>query len=45
LKLRKHNRRRVMDHAFRLLRKAYKIIYVRQLMRNRKEVTLYLRKF
>ena len=44
LKLREHNRRRVMDHAFRILRKAYKIIHVRQLVNNRQEVTLFLRK-
>ncbi len=44
LKLRQHNRRRVMDHSFRLLRKQYKIIRVRQLVSNRKEVTLFLRK-
>jgi len=44
LKLRMRNTRRVMDHSFRILRKAYKIIYVRQLVNNRKEVTLFLRK-
>ena len=42
LKLRLRNPRRVMDHAFRILRKAYKIIRVRQLVSNRKEVTLFL---
>lgn len=36
--------RPVMDHAFRVLRKAYKIIRVRQLVSNRKEVTLFLRR-
>jgi len=45
LKLRQRNRRRVMDHALRILRKAYKIIRVRQLASNRREVTLFLRKF
>jgi 23S rRNA (cytidine2498-2'-O)-methyltransferase len=44
LKLRLRNPRRVMDHAFRILRKAYKIIRVRQLVSNRKEVTLFLRR-
>lgn len=44
LKLRDHNRRRIMDHAFRLLRQAYKIIRVRQLVSNRNEVTLFLRR-
>ena len=44
LKLREHNRRRVMDHALRILRKTYKIIRIRQLVSNRREVTLYLRK-
>lgn len=44
LKLRQHNRRRRMDHSFRILRKAYRIISVRQLVSNRKEVTLFLRK-
>lgn len=44
LKLRMHCPRRVMDHAFRILRKAYRIIYVRQLVSNRKEVTLFLRR-
>jgi 23S rRNA (cytidine2498-2'-O)-methyltransferase len=44
LKLRLRNPRRLMDHAFRLLRKEYKIIRVRQLVGNRKEVTLFLRR-
>lgn len=44
LKLRMRQPQRVMDHAFRILRKAYKIIYVRQLVSNRQEVTLYLRR-
>ncbi len=43
LKLRLRNPRRVMDHAFRLLRKRYRIVRVRQLVSNRKEVTLLLR--
>lgn len=43
LKLRGHNHERVMDHTFRLLRKVYKIIRVRQLVSNRHEVTLFLR--
>jgi 23S rRNA (cytidine2498-2'-O)-methyltransferase len=44
LKLRHRNEQRVMDHAFRILRKAYKIIRVRQLISNRQEVTLFLRR-
>lgn len=44
LKLRLRNTTRVMDHALRLLRKEYKIIRVRQLVSNRKEVTLFLRR-
>lgn len=44
LKLRQSNQRRAMDHSFRILRKAYQIIRVRQLVSNRKEVTLFLRK-
>lgn len=44
LKLRMSQPRRLMDHAFRILRKTYKIIHVRQLVYNRKEVTLYLRR-
>lgn len=43
LKLHGHNHQRVMDHTFRLLRKRYKIIRVRQLVSNRHEVTLFLR--
>lgn len=44
LKLRHRNRLRVMDHALRILRKAYKIIRIRQLVHNKKEVTLFLRR-
>jgi len=44
LKLRDHNRKRIMDHAFRILRQTYKIIRVRQLISNRNEVTLFLRR-
>lgn len=44
LKLAQRNRRRIMDHALRILRKGYKIIRVRQLVSNRKEVTLFLRR-
>jgi 23S rRNA (cytidine2498-2'-O)-methyltransferase len=45
LKLRDNNKRqRVMDHSFRILRKAYKIIRVRQLVSNSHEVTLFLRR-
>lgn len=44
LKLRMRDPRRVMDHTFRLLRKAYRIVRVRQLVSNRKEVTLFLRR-
>lgn len=44
LKLRMHHRLSLMDHALRILRKAYKIIRVRQLVSNRREVTLYLRR-
>ncbi len=44
LKLRLRNRQRLMDHAFRILRKAYKVIRVRQLVSNGKEVTLFLRR-
>jgi 23S rRNA (cytidine2498-2'-O)-methyltransferase len=44
LKLRLREPRRLMDHAFRLLRKEYKILRVRQLVGNRKEVTLFLRR-
>ena len=44
LKLRHRNRRQVMDHTYRILRKRYKIIRVRQLVSNRSEVTLFLRR-
>ncbi|MBZ0286591.1 MAG: 50S rRNA methyltransferase, partial [Anaerolineae bacterium] len=44
LKLREHNRQQRMDHSLRLLRKAYKIIQVRQLVSNKQEVTLFLRR-
>lgn len=44
LKLHDQNQRGVMDHAFRILRRAYKIIRVRQLVSNRREVTLFLRR-
>jgi len=44
LKLHSINQERRMDHTFRILRKAYKIIRVRQLVSNRKEVTLFLRR-
>lgn len=44
LKLHGRNTQRNMDHAYRILRKAYKIIRVRQLVSNRKEVTLFLRR-
>ena len=44
LKLRMRNQQRVIDHSLRLLRKAYRIIYVRQLVSNKKEVTLYMKK-
>jgi 23S rRNA (cytidine2498-2'-O)-methyltransferase len=44
LKLRARDQRKLMDHAFRILRHAYKIICVRQLVSNRKEVTLFLRR-
>ncbi len=44
LKLRKTNQQRVMDHAFRILRKRYKVLRVRQLVSNRQEVTLFLRR-
>ena len=44
LKLRMWQRRRVMDHSYRILRHCYKIIRVRQLVSNRKEVTLFLRR-
>jgi 23S rRNA (cytidine2498-2'-O)-methyltransferase len=44
LKLHDRNRLRVMDHSLRILRKAYKIIRVRQLVSNGHEVTLFLRR-
>lgn len=44
LKLRMRRTARVLDHSYRLLRKQYKIIQVRQLVSNKKEVTLFLRK-
>jgi len=44
LKLRKRNRLQVMDHTLRILRKAYRIVRIRQLVSNRNEVTLFLRK-
>ncbi len=42
LKLRKRDPRRVMDHSLRLLRKAYRVVRMRQLVSNRSEVTLLL---
>jgi len=44
LKLRMRRTARVLDHSYRLLRKRYKIIQVRQLVSNKKEITLFLRK-
>lgn len=44
LKLRERNRNRLMDHALRILRQGYKIIRIRQLVSNRNEVTLFLRR-
>lgn len=44
LKLRMHEPQRLMDHTYRLLRRAYKILTIRQLVANRKEVTLFLRR-
>lgn len=44
LKLTMKNKQRLMDHAYRILRKRYRIIRVRQLVSNRHEVTLYLRR-
>ncbi len=35
---------RVMDHAVRILRKRFKVLRVRQLVSNRQEVTLFLRR-
>jgi 23S rRNA (cytidine2498-2'-O)-methyltransferase len=44
LKLREWNIQRRMDHALRILRGAYKIIQIRQLVSNKQEVTLFLRR-
>ena len=44
LKLRMRRTVRVLDHTYRILRKTYKIIQVRQLVSNKKEVTLFLRR-
>lgn len=44
LKLGSLSRSRVMDHCFRILRKAYRIPRVRQLYYNRSEVTAWLKK-
>jgi 23S rRNA (cytidine2498-2'-O)-methyltransferase len=44
LKLRMWNINRVVDHSLRLLRKRYKIIRLRQLMSNKRELTLFLRR-
>jgi 23S rRNA (cytidine2498-2'-O)-methyltransferase len=44
LKLREGNEPRVMDHSYRILRRAYKIIRVRHLVSNRQEITLFLRR-
>jgi len=44
LKLRSRNRLQVIDQSLRLLRKAYKIIRVRQLVANKQEITLFLRR-
>jgi 23S rRNA (cytidine2498-2'-O)-methyltransferase len=44
LKLPLRDRCRVMDHCFRILRKAYRIPRVRQLYYNRSEVTAWLKK-
>jgi 23S rRNA (cytidine2498-2'-O)-methyltransferase len=44
LKLRQEDRLKLMDHAFRLLRRAYTIKRVRHLYFNRSEVTLWLRR-
>jgi 23S rRNA (cytidine2498-2'-O)-methyltransferase len=44
LKLHDHQRPRIMDHTYRLLRPAYKIMQIRQLVHNRREVTLLLRR-
>jgi len=44
LKLRGRSRRSVTDHGLRILRKSYKILRIRQLVSNRLEVTLFLRR-
>jgi 23S rRNA (cytidine2498-2'-O)-methyltransferase len=44
LKLRMWNINRVVDHSLRLLRKRYKIIRLRQLISNKRELTLFLRR-
>jgi 23S rRNA U2552 (ribose-2'-O)-methylase RlmE/FtsJ len=44
LKLRMWNINRVVDHSLRLLRKRYKIIRLRQLLSNKREITLFLRR-
>jgi 23S rRNA (cytidine2498-2'-O)-methyltransferase len=44
LKIGEGKQRSLMDHSFRILRKAYKIIQIRQLVSNRREVTLFLRR-
>ncbi len=44
LKLRMRRTARVLDHSYRLLRKQYKIMQIRQLVSNKKEITLFLRK-
>ena len=44
LKLRKRNQRRRMSHTFRLLRRQYRILRARNLVANRSEVTLLMRK-
>jgi 23S rRNA (cytidine2498-2'-O)-methyltransferase len=44
VKLRMRKQRRVLDHTLRILRQRYKIIRIRQLVSNQKEVTLFLRR-
>jgi 23S rRNA (cytidine2498-2'-O)-methyltransferase len=44
LKLRMKQTQQVINHALRILREAYEVIYVRQLVSNRKEVTVFLRR-
>ncbi|MCA9906334.1 MAG: 50S rRNA methyltransferase, partial [Anaerolineae bacterium] len=44
LKLRGRSRHSTIDHGLRILRKAYKILRIRQLVSNRLEVTLFLRR-